>query len=144
MAVDPGRAEPSRLPRAGETVTLDILLGPRTDWFTDKGVETLLNQDWQVTADASRVGLRLSGTVPLERRNTAELASEGTVRGSIQVPHSGQPVLFLADHPLTGGYPVIGVIASHHLDLASQIPIGAHIRFNCIAAFDSDIRKTNR
>lgn len=144
VAVDPDRPEPARLPTAGETVTLDILLGPRTDWFTDKGVETLLKQDWQVTADASRVGLRLSGAVPLERRDTAELASEGTVKGSIQVPHSGQPVLFLADHPLTGGYPVIGVIASHHLDLASQIPIGAHIRFNCIAAFDPDIRKTSR
>ena len=60
---------------------------------------------------------------------TVWLKSEGLVRGAIQVPHDGQPVLLLADHPLTGGYPVIAVVAEHHLDLAGQIPPGAKIRF---------------
>lgn len=143
-AVDPFRPARVSLPKAGEIVTLDVLLGPRTDWFTDKGVETLLSQEWQVTAESSRVGMRLAGAEPLERRNAAELPPEGTALGSIQVPHSGQPVLFLADHPLTGGYPVIGVVARHHLDLAGQIPIGANIRFNAVAAFDPLIRETNR
>lgn len=142
--VDADRPQPPRLPRAGETVTLDVVLGPRTDWFTDKGVKTLLSQEWQVTAESSRIGVRLSGTDPLERRDTAELPSEATALGAIQVPHSGQPVLFLADHPLTGGYPVIGVVARHHLDLAGQIPIGAYIRFNSIADFDPLIRETDR
>lgn len=143
-AVDPFRPAQVSLPKAGEMVTLDVVLGPRTDWFTDKGVETLLSQGWQVTAESSRVGMRLAGAEPLERRNAAELPSEGTALGSIQVPHSGQPVLFLADHPLTGGYPVIGVVARHHLDLAGQIPIGANIRFKAVAAFDPFIRETNR
>ena len=123
---------------------LDVVLGPRTDWFTQKGLATLLAQDWQVTAESSRVGMRLAGVEPLERRDAAELPSEGTTLGAIQVPHSGQPVLFLADHPLTGGYPVIGVVARHHLDLASQIPIGAKIRFNAIAAFDPLVREIER
>lgn len=140
-AVDPDRPAPRRLPRAGETVTLDVVLGPRTDWFTKKGAETLLMQDWQVTAQSSRVGMRLCGAQPLERRDAAELPSEGTALGAIQVPHSGQPVLFLADHPLTGGYPVIGVVARHHLDLAGQIPIGTRIRFNAVAAFAPLIRE---
>ena len=61
-----------------------------------------------------------------------ELPSEGTLRGSIQVPPSGQPVLFMADHPLTGGYPVIASVATHHLDRAGQIPVGACIRFHPI------------
>lgn len=143
-AVDPDRPAPRRLPRARETVTLDVLLGPRTDWFTRRSVEALLAQDWQVTPESSRIGMRLCGTEPLQRRDTAELPSEGTVLGSIQVPHSGQPVLFLADHPLTGGYPVIGVVAAHHLDLAGQIPIGARIRFNCVAAFDPVVREASR
>ncbi|ACP23408.1 hypothetical carboxylase/hydrolase-like protein (plasmid) [Sinorhizobium fredii NGR234] len=143
-AVDPDRPAPERLPRAEEAVTLDVVLGPRTDWFTDKGVEMLLSQDWQVTAESSRVGMRLSGSAPLERRDAAELPSEGTALGSIQVPHSGQPVLFLADHPLTGGYPVIGVVAAYHLDLAGQIPIGALIRFNSIAAFDPHVKEIDR
>ncbi|NVP57394.1 urea amidolyase family protein [Mycoplana rhizolycopersici] len=135
-AVDPAPPVPPRLPRSGEVVTLDIVLGPRTDWFTQDGVETLRTQEWEVTPESSRVGMRLSGAVAIERRDQAELPSEGTALGAIQVPHTGQPVLFLADHPLTGGYPVIGVVAQHHLDLAGQIPIGARIRFNPTKAFD--------
>jgi len=123
------------LPSAGDVVTLDVVLGPRTDWFTEKGIETLTSQLWQVTPQSSRVGIRLAGEVPLERRDSAELPSEGTATGAIQVPHSGQPVLFLADHPLTGGYPVIGAVAEYHLDLAGQIPINARIRFRPIGPF---------
>ena len=122
-------------PSAGDVVTLDVVLGPRTDWFTEKGIETLTNQLWQVTPQSSRVGIRLAGDVPLERRDSAELPSEGTATGAIQVPHSGQPVLFLADHPLTGGYPVIGAVAEYHLDLAGQIPVNARIRFRPIGPF---------
>ncbi len=136
LAVLQTHAAQRRLPRAGEVVTLDIVLGPRTDWFTEQGVATLTSQEWDVTPQSSRVGMRLDGTVAIERSDNAELPSEGTALGAIQVPHSGQPVLFLADHPLTGGYPVIGVVASHHLDLAGQIPIGARIRFNPISAFE--------
>ena len=143
-AVDPFQTEIEPLPRTGETVALDILLGPRTDWFTETGLATLTGQEWAVTAESSRVGVRLSGSEPIERRDDAELLSEGTVRGAIQVPHSGQPVLFLSDHPLTGGYPVIGVVARHHLELAGQIPIGAKIRFNAVASFDPLFRETDR
>jgi allophanate hydrolase subunit 2 len=63
------------------------------------------------------------------------LPSEATPLGAIQIPHSGQPVLFLADHPLTGGYPVMAVVAPHHLDLAAQVPPGARIRFRAAAPF---------
>lgn len=120
---------PASLPRAGEEVVLDVVMGPRTDWFTESAVESFLSQPWQVTAQSSRVGIRLAGEA-LERAITKELPSEATVHGAIQVPASGQPVLFLADHPLTGGYPVIANVAGYHLDLAGQIPVGARIRFN--------------
>lgn len=139
-AVDESPQEAGRLPRAGEIVTLDVIPGPRTDWFTQAGIETLRTQEWDVTPQSSRIGMRLSGNAPIERSVHGELPSEGTAHGAIQVPAEGQPVLFLADHPLTGGYPVIGVVASHHLDLAGQIPIGARIRFNLIAAFDPQER----
>ncbi len=130
-------------PKAGEIVTLDMVLGPRTDWFTDNGLTTLTAQLWQVTPQSSRVGIRLAGDVALERFDSKELPSEGTATGAIQVPHSGQPVLFLADHPLTGGYPVIGAVAEHHLDLAGQVPINAKIRFRPIAPF-ADITPNKR
>ena len=124
------------LPEAGAEVALDVELGPRTDWFTPEAVALLASQRWQVTPQSNRVGLRLAGDVALTRAITAELPSEGTPLGAIQVPASGQPVLFLADHPLTGGYPVIGCVAPHHLDLAGQIPVGAWIRFNPVRSFE--------
>lgn len=127
---------PSRpLPVAGDTVELDVVMGPRTDWFTPEAVARLQGQSWLVTPRLSRAGIRLQGDIPLRRRLTAELPSEGTAAGAIQVPHDGQPVLFLADHPLTGGYPVIGAVAEYHLDLAGQIPAHARIKFRPIAPF---------
>ncbi len=123
------------LPTATEIVTLDVVMGPRTDWFTEDAIKRLSSQLWRVTSQSNRVGIRLAGETPLERSNHQELPSEGTSVGAIQVPASGQPVLFLADHPLTGGYPVIASVASHHLDLAGQIPVNAQIRFNPLDAF---------
>ncbi|NHB87342.1 5-oxoprolinase/urea amidolyase family protein [Photorhabdus tasmaniensis] len=123
------------MPATDDIVTLDIILGPRTDWFTAEALSLLQNQLWQVTPQSNRVGIRLNGDTPLSRFNHEELPSEGTSAGAIQVPASGQPVLFLADHPLTGGYPVIGSVASYHLDLAGQIPVNARIHFNPISEF---------
>lgn len=111
-----------------EIVQLNIVLGPRADWFDQSAIDSLTGQEWEVTAKSSRVGIRLDGT-PLERSRAGELPSEGTLAGSIQIPPSGLPVLFLADHPVTGGYPVIGVVAHEHLDRAAQIPPGGRIRF---------------
>jgi KipI family sensor histidine kinase inhibitor len=114
-------------PGTGVTV-LDIVPGPRADWFDEAALESLCGQDWVVKPQSNRVGMRLDGT-PLQRSRQGELPSEGTVAGAIQVPPEGLPVLFLADHPITGGYPVIGVVVDHQLDLAAQVPIGGSIRF---------------
>lgn len=134
VAVDPTctAATPSPLPASGDSVVLDVTLGPRTESFTPEAIALLGGQDWNVTPQSSRVGLRLRGAQPLSRREATELPSEGVVRGAIQVPHDGQPVLLLADHPLTGGYPVIAVVAEHHLDLAGQVPPGVALRFRVL------------
>jgi len=131
---------PTDLPRADEDVVLDIVLGPRTDWFAPEAIALLREQRWRATPQSNRVGLRLAGETPLSRAIDGELPSEGTALGAIQVPPSGQPVLFLADHPLTGGYPVIGTVAPHHLDRAGQIPVNAWIRFNPIREFHPVVR----
>ena len=134
-AVQPAEEPPFPCPAPGEIVTLDVVMGPRTDWFTDEAIRLFETQTYEVTPQSSRVGMRLEGSEPLAKRDKTELPSEGTATGAIQVPHSGQPVLFLADHPLTGGYPVIATIAEYHLDLAGQIPIRARIRFRPIRPF---------
>ncbi|MNT43318.1 KipI antagonist [compost metagenome] len=110
-------------------------MGPRTDWFDADSIEKLCQQTWLVTNESNRVGLRLSGLSPLLRKITHELESEGTCIGALQIPPSGQPVLFMNDHPLTGGYPVIASVAKHHWDLVAQIPAGCHIKFNKIEEF---------
>jgi KipI family sensor histidine kinase inhibitor len=114
-------------PGAGVT-ELEIVPGPRDDWFDDAALASLCSQSWQVTPQSNRVGMRLKGE-PLRRSRDGELPSEGTVAGAIQIPPEGLPVLFLADHPITGGYPVIGVVTDEHLDRAAQVPIGGSIRF---------------
>lgn len=134
-AVCPEIAPPFRCPAPGETVTLDVVMGPRTDWFTPETIELFETQSFEVTPQSNRVGIRLEGAQALAKRDMGELPSEGTATGAIQVPHSGQPVLFLADHPLTGGYPVIATVAEYHLDLAAQIPVRARIRFRPIRPF---------
>jgi KipI family sensor histidine kinase inhibitor len=126
---------PADLPTLEQEVVLDVVMGPRTDWFTPEAIARFASQRWQVTPQSNRVGLRLAGEVPLDRAITGELPSEGAALGALQVPPSGQPVLFLADHPLTGGYPVIGCVAPYHLDRAGQIPVGAWLRFNPIQPF---------
>ena len=127
-AVDPSVVARG-LPAPGDLVDLEITLGPRDDWFTTAAVETLTGQEWTVTPRSDRVGIRLQGQVPLERALGGELPSEGAVTGAIQVPPDGQPVLFLPDHPLTGGYPIIGALTDRSLDLAGQLAPGVRLRF---------------
>jgi biotin-dependent carboxylase-like uncharacterized protein len=119
----------------GGEVTVAVLPGPRSDWFGDSGWTALTGQPWTVTSESNRVGLRLEGE-PLERVRTGELPSEGMVRGALQVPPSGTPVLFLADHPVTGGYPVIGYVADESLrsdvDRCAQLRPGQTLRFKAM------------
>lgn len=123
------------LPPADGLVELTAVIGPRHDWFTDP--HALTRGIWQVSAQSNRIGVRLDrpehSTAPvLTRARAGELATEGVATGSIQVPPSGQPVVFLADHPITGGYPVIAVLTDPDIDRASQIRPGQHLRFRLI------------
>jgi allophanate hydrolase subunit 2 len=77
--------------------------------------------------DTSRVGVRLSGA-RLERLVPGELSSEGMVEGSVQVPPDGCPIVMLSDHPVTGGYPVIGVIDPADLHEIAQAAVGSTLR----------------
>ncbi|MDQ2782810.1 MAG: biotin-dependent carboxyltransferase family protein [Actinomycetota bacterium] len=113
----------------GGSVTVRVSLGPRRDWFTDQAWATLVGQAYIVSSDSNRVGLRLDGT-PLERARTDELPSEGMVRGALQIPPSGKPVLFLADHPPTGGYPVIAYVDDHDVDTCGQLRPGQTLRLH--------------
>ncbi|MCW6003215.1 biotin-dependent carboxyltransferase family protein [Micromonospora sp. CPCC 205371] len=108
-------------------LTLRVRLGPRRDWFTSDAVEALLGTQYTVSPVSNRVGARLSGAA-LPRAREGELPSEGVVLGAVQVPASGQPLIFLADHPTTGGYPVIAVVDD--VSPLAQAAPGTTVRFH--------------
>ncbi|MCW2899537.1 MAG: allophanate hydrolase subunit 2 family protein [Streptosporangiaceae bacterium] len=110
------------------SLVLRLLLGPRHDWFTRAALEGLAGARYQVAAASNRIAVRTDGP-PLERLVHRELSSEGMVLGSVQVPPDGRPMVFLADHPTTGGYPVIGVVPAADLAGAAQARPGASVRF---------------
>jgi len=109
-----------------DELELALAPGPRADWFAPD--TTLFDAVWTVTGDADRVGVRLDGP-ELVRTRSGELPSEGMVPGALQVPPSGRPTILLADGPVTGGYPVIAVVADASLDLVAQARPGTRIRF---------------
>ncbi|HET9689882.1 MAG TPA: carboxyltransferase domain-containing protein [Acidimicrobiales bacterium] len=116
-----------RLPPPGAPMSLRLRFGPRDDWLADGAGDQLLGEVWRVGSASNRVGLRLEGT-PLGRR-PGELDPEGAVTGSLQLPPTGLPVLFLADHPVTGGYPVVAVVDDDDLPLAGALLPGMPVRF---------------
>jgi biotin-dependent carboxylase-like uncharacterized protein len=117
----PPLCELPRIPR------LRTILGPRDDWFTAESIKRLLSESFRVDHASNRIGLRLDGPA-IDRARNGELRSEGMVAGAIQVPPDGQPILLLADHPTTGGYPVIAVVISDDLAKAAQLRPGQQLR----------------
>ena len=111
---------------------LELLPGPRASWVGgwEGDLGGLLSGRWHVSGHSDRIGLRLSGSRVVRHHawRDAELASEGIVRGAVQVPPSGEPVVFLADHPVTGGYPVVAVLTASACDRAAQLRPGDPVR----------------
>ncbi|MEI5674614.1 MULTISPECIES: biotin-dependent carboxyltransferase family protein [unclassified Nocardioides] len=115
---------PQRLP---EVVELRVVRGPRDGWLAD--ADRLVSTAWTVSDESNRVGVRLHGAPLRHRDPDRQLPSEGAWRGAVQVPPGGEPMLFLADHPVTGGYPVVGVVIDADVDRAAQVRAGQAVRF---------------
>lgn len=117
----------------GEPV-LDVTAGPRHDWFSADGWDVLVSATWRVQPTSDRVGIRLSGPVlpRTKDRTGAELPPEGLVQGAIQVPPDGQPIIMGPDHPTTGGYPVIAVLAPPDRSRCAQLVPGESVRLRAI------------
>lgn len=119
------------VPDLAEQVVLRAVRGPRDTWVRD--ADQLVATTWSVTERSNRVGMRLGGAA-LEPSRDEQLPSEGAWRGAVQVPPSGEPVLFLADHPVTGGYPVVAVVVDADVDRAAQLRPGDPVRFRWVEA----------
>jgi allophanate hydrolase subunit 2 len=119
-------------PLPGVTDVIRVTPGPRADWFPDEWPRLLAAASWTVTT-SSRVGVRLHGA-QLGRTVSDELPSEGLVRGALQVPPDGDPVMMLADHPTTGGYPVIAVVHPDDVAVVAQHAAGTSVRLRLVDA----------
>jgi biotin-dependent carboxylase-like uncharacterized protein len=140
---DPGTEMTTDLaPHEARGTVVRIWEGPQLSWF---GSTDVLVGEWTVTAEVSRIGVRL------ERRSTRaggdpasgsgivldaqaeqrirSMSSEGIVEGAIQITPSGQPIVMLANHPTTGGYPVVAVVDPDDIPIAAQSRPGAVLRF---------------
>ncbi|GGI99662.1 biotin-dependent carboxyltransferase family protein [Streptomyces brasiliensis] len=122
------RVDVAPQPRPPAELVLRVTFGPREDWFTPAAVQDFTSRRYRVSSASNRIGLRTEGPA-LERALSGELPSEGMVLGAVQVPPDGRPVVFLADHPTTGGYPVIAVVRATDLPAAAQAAPGTPVRF---------------
>ena len=109
--------------------TVRIWDGPQHDWFVG-GRHALVERPWRVTNELSRVGVRLeTGDFARTTRSEPQMSSIGLVEGAIQITPAGEPIVMLANHPTTGGYPVIAVVEPDDLPDLVQTRPGAMIRF---------------
>jgi biotin-dependent carboxylase-like uncharacterized protein len=130
IGTDPGTsidADVAPVPPVDLTAPIRLWPGPRADWFADP-LGALAANAWLVRSDSDRVGVRLDGA-PLRRARDDELPSEGLVTGAVQVPHDGRPIVMLADHPVTGGYPVVAIVDPADLPVVAQARPGTPLRF---------------
>ena len=121
----PKEAQPAYI----QNPTIDVIMGPQTNYFTDDSIETFLSSEYSVSLTSDQMGYRLDGPA-LTHRSKTELISEGVTFGAIQIPSNGQPIVIMADGPPTGGYPKIGTVASADVPLLAQcVPGKSKIRF---------------
>jgi len=130
---------PARRPPAGPTLAPDLrshgggtvrfVAGPEADWFTAAARDTFTSVPYTLTATSDRMGCRLAGP-PLPLAAPREMLSQALVPGTVQVPPAGLPIVLLADAPVTGGYPRIGVVVTADLPIVAQTMPGETLRFH--------------
>ena len=126
----------SRQPTYGQSFDIRVVLGPQNDRFTDAGISTLLHSEYAVSPDADRTGYRLDGPA-IEHAAGADIVSDGTALGSVQVPGTGTPIILLTDRGTTGGYAKIATVISPDIGLLAQAMPGAKIRFRAVSVADA-------
>lgn len=119
------------LPRYSADLPLEAVLGPQEDYFTDKGIETFLSEEYHVSTAADRMGYRMDGPI-IEHVDGADIVSDAICLGAVQVPGHGQPIVMMADRQTTGGYTKIAVLTQASICLLAQRLPGQPVRFKAV------------
>lgn len=119
------------IPTYSKDIKVGVILGQQDDHFTEAGIKTFLNENYTVTQESDRMGIRLSSVsgATIEHKNGADIISDGITFGAIQVPGSGQPIVMMADRQTTGGYTKIGNVISSDLAKLAQSTPGTKVKF---------------
>lgn len=119
------------IPTYSKDIKVGVILGQQDDHFTEAGIKTFLNENYTVTQESDRMGIRLSSVsgATIEHKNGADIISDGITFGAIQVPGSGQPIVMMADRQTTGGYTKIGNVISSDLAKLAQATPGTKVKF---------------
>jgi len=139
LPLGPGRVvrRPARISAAGEPfgpapTLVRVLAGPQDDRFPGEALDALVSAPYGVTVDSDRMGFRLAGPA-LRHAASADIISDATPIGSLQVPASGQPLLLMADRQTTGGYAKLATVISADIGIAGQAAPGDRLQFTMCA-----------
>lgn len=114
-----------------------VVLGPQDDYFTERGIQTLLESEYIVSPASDRMGMRLDGP-QLEHADGYNIVSDGIAPGSIQVPGNGLPIILLADRQTTGGYPKVATVISTDIPALGRLAPGARVAFEAIGIEEAE------
>jgi biotin-dependent carboxylase-like uncharacterized protein len=114
-----------------------VIKGPNFDYFSEEGKKIFFEKEFTVSKLSDRMGMRLEGS-KIENIVNTNIKSEGLIKGVIQVPADGNPIIMLSDHGTVGGYPKIGVVASVDYDRLVQISPGSKVKFKEINLSDAE------
>jgi allophanate hydrolase len=141
LALAEAPARPERYlpdpPPAAADAPIRIVLGPQHEYFTDAAVALLLEAEYRISREADRMGMRLDGPA-LAHRGGWDIVSDAIATGAIQVPGSGRPILLLADHQTTGGYPKIATVVSADLPVVGRRRPGDPVRFAAVSVEEAE------
>ena len=127
----------SQSPQANKESVVRVTLGPQAGHFTPEAIQTFLSSAYTISHQADRMGYRLEGAVLVHSKGY-NIVSDGIATGAIQVPGTGQPIILLADHQTSGGYPKIAVVISADLPRLASMSPSAKIRFQEVSVEDAE------
>lgn len=128
------------IPKYTDAPEVHVVLGPQDDYFTEKGIATFLSSEYKIGSTSDRMGYRLQGP-EIAHKGQADIISDGIPLGSVQVPADRQPIVMMADHQTTGGYPKIATVISADISLLAQCMPGAStVTFKAITVEEAQAR----
>jgi biotin-dependent carboxylase-like uncharacterized protein len=141
LAIERTAERPEQRLRTSPPATGDrpirVVLGPQQEFFLEEALAALLDAEFHISRSADRMGMRLDGP-KLRHRDGWDIVSDAIATGAIQVPGSGQPILLLADHQTTGGYPKIATVISADLPVVGRRRPGDPLRFVAVTVAEAE------